>query len=111
MVNAENAKPPLSGVFFTKTGQMLSRPLKHAHQSLAIPMNAGDNRLFLKNGELVTPFVTVKFRHVKNVACAGFMLAIYEEYEAAEFDPTGMVPVPVRSLEKDFEELNSGVEL
>jgi hypothetical protein len=115
MDNAEQAKPTaeakltLAAIFFTKTGQILTRKLDHAVKSIVMPLNNGDNRLFIKNGELVTPFVKVNFRHVKNVPAAGFMLAIYEEVGVDEFDPTDMVPIAIRSLEVDFKELNKDV--
>lgn len=106
---AVEAKPTLTAIFFTKSGQILTRKLEHAEKSIVMPLNNGDNRLFIKNGELVTPFVKISFRHVKNVLAAGFMLAIYEEVGVAEFDPTDMVPVAIRSLEVDFKELNKDV--
>ena len=97
------AKPPasISGIFFTKSGQILTRKLDKAHASVLVPLNlTEDKRLFLKNGELVTPFVTFTFRHVKTVKAAGFPLALYEEVAIAEFDPTGMAPVAVESGRK-----------
>ena len=74
---------------------------------LIMPLNlAGDPRLFLKNGELVAPFVKVEFRHRKNLDVSGVDVHIYGEVASADFDPAGMQPVTVRSLAKDFEELN-----
>jgi hypothetical protein len=109
---AAKPKTPISfsGIFFTKSGAILTRKLDLAHDSIIVPLNSSeDKRLFLKNGELVTPFVKVSFRHVRNVKAAGFMLAIYEEVGIAEFDPTDMAPVAIRVLEVDFKELNPGV--
>ena len=105
------AKPRLIGTFFTKTGQILTREQKRAAPSLVIPMNLNDPRLFIQNGQIVSPFVKVTFRHVRNVPAAGFMLAIYEESAVAEFDPTGLTPVTQRSLEQDFAEMNAGADV
>ena len=112
MANPEHdksKKQPLVGLFVCGNGQAILRQLDHAHKSLVIPMNLGDSRLFIKNGELVSPFVKISFRHVKNVTAAGKMLAIYEEQSVAEFDPTDMVEVKQRNLEVDFKELNKDV--
>jgi len=102
-------KPTLTGIFFTKSGQILTRNMDHSHKSIVMPLNNGDSRLFLNKGEVVTPFVKVHFRHVKNVPCAGFMLALYEETQVDAFDPTDLTPVSIRSLEEDFKELNKDV--
>ena len=111
MQKSESVKPPLTGIFFTKSGAIITRPMKHAVSSLVIPMNTQDPRLFLKDGEIVQPFVKITFKHIRNVSLASRMLAIYEESESAEFNPEGMTPVPFRSLDTDFTELNAGIDV
>jgi hypothetical protein len=103
----QNKKPPLQALFITKNGTLIARALLHAPRSVTLPVNlAGDSRLFLKNGEIVHPFVEITFRHVRNVPLAIHTLAIYEETGQSEFDVTELVPAPIFDLEAEFRKLN-----
>jgi hypothetical protein len=100
-------KPPLSALLITKTGVLISRPINTAPSTIIVPMNTpGDSRMFLRDGVAVQVSEKVSFKHLKNVPVAGLMIAIYEEYDRKEFDPTGLTPLPLRSLETDFTEMN-----
>lgn len=90
-----------------KSGQIIVRPTKAVAQKILMPLNlTGDSRLFVKNGEIVRPFLTVEFAHVQTLDVAGFTLGVYEETASSEFDPTGMEEITIRSLDQDFDALN-----
>lgn len=102
------AKPAIS-ICVCKNGQVILRqgeakPRKQLH----VPLNLnGDSRLFVKNGELVRPFVTFTFAFRRTIDVSGFDVSLYHEQGVAEFDPADMVPIALRSLDKDFDELNA----
>jgi hypothetical protein len=66
----------------------------------------GDPRVFLKNGELVTPTIKIEFSHRKTLDVSGIDVSLYNEVATHEFDPSDMEPVKVRSLDQEFAELN-----
>lgn len=75
---------------------------------MLMPLNiSGDPRYFVKNGEIVRPFVRVEFKHRKTMDVSGIDVAIYGEVGSEEFDPSDMQPIAIRSLDKEFEELNA----
>ena len=85
----QNKKPPLSALYcITKNGTLIARAIPSAPKTVTVPVNLqGDNRLFLKNGEIVHPFVNITFRHVRNVPVSTSMLAIYEETDQSRIRP------------------------
>ena len=93
-----------------KNGQLIVKPIEAGEQppeKIVHPLNlTGDTRLFAKNGEIVRPFMTVEFNYLQTVDVSGIGIAIYEEVSTSEFDPSDMQPIAVRSLDKEFEELN-----
>ena len=98
-------------VLVCKNGQCIAGNLPPdgaSPQKIIIPMRfEGDPRLFLKNGELVRPFVKLEADFIETKEVAGVELHIYAEVNAIEFDPSGMEPVAIRPLEKEYEELKA----
>ena len=94
-----------------KNGQCIAAnmpPDSESPAKIIVPMNfAADPRLFLKNGELVRPFIKMEAERIEIKEVAGVELHIYGEVNVIEFDPSGMEPIAVRPLEKDYEELNA----
>lgn len=90
-----------------RNGRFITRMLAKVPGAIVLPITVEtDPRLFLKKGEIVRPFITVTFRHVRNFSAAGFKIAVFEETAQAEFDPAGLQQTAMRSLEKDYDELN-----
>jgi hypothetical protein len=93
-----------------KSGQIIIRQIPHGHevpQQITLPLHlAQDTRLFLKNGALVTPFITIDFKHRKTLDVSGIDIHIFNEVATHEFDSTNLEPVGIRSLEDEFKELN-----
>jgi hypothetical protein len=94
-----------------KNGQIIIRqatPGTEPPQKLLQPMNLNaDPRLFVKNGEIVRPFVVFTFKFRRTIDVSGVDISLYSEVSVAEFDPSDMVPIAMRSLDKDFDELNA----
>lgn len=92
-----------------KNGQVILRQGEASpRKRLLVPLNlSGDTRFFVKNGEIVRPFVTFNFALRRTMDISGIDVSLYHEESMAEFDPTDMVPIGVRSLDKDFDELNA----
>jgi len=109
LMDAEQAPEsnPTLCLLVCKSGQIIARPTKAVAQKVVMPLNlSGDTRLFMKAGEIVRPFMKVEFTHVQTLDVSGFTLGVYEETGAAEFDPAGIEEIGIRSLDKDFDELN-----
>ena len=111
----DNAQPPAPKLrvklLISRNGQFIVQPFTPGQEQPAriiMPLNiAGDPRYFVKNGEIVRPFITIEFKHRKTMDVSGIDVAIYAEVASKEFDPSDMQPIAVRSLDKDFEELNA----
>jgi hypothetical protein len=89
----------------------LTRYQDTAPDTFLMPVNlTEDKRLFLRNGEVSTPFEVITFRLVEHYRAAGHQVAAYEEVSRAEFNPEGLTEVKIRGLEKDFADLNGGAE-
>jgi len=109
VVGPNSAPKQAINICVCKNGQVIMRqgeasPRKH----LFVPLNlSGDTRFFVKNGEIVRPFVTFHFGLRRTMEVSGIDISLYHEESMAEFDPTDMVPIGVRSLDKDFDQLNA----
>ena len=107
---APAAKPAIS-LCIAKNGQIIVRqetPGAAPRKKLHLPLNInGDTRFFIKNGEIVRPFVTFEFSLRRTMDISGIDVSLYSETGMKEFDPADMVPAGVRSLDKDFDELNA----
>jgi hypothetical protein len=112
--NTQTALPKLSiSQCVCKSGQLIVKPITaglELPKKIIHPLNlSGDSRLFAKNGEVVRPFVTVEFNYLQTIDVSGIAIAVYEEAATHEFDPSDMQPIAVRSLDKEFDELNATV--
>ena len=105
------ANPPKHAITICvcKNGQVIMRPGEATpRKKILVPMNIqGDSRFFVKNGEIVRPFVTFEFKLRKTLDVSGIDVSLYHEQSMDEFNPTDMVPIAIRSLDKDFDELNA----
>jgi hypothetical protein len=107
----EEVQPPsmICCLLVCKNGQFITRQLTEAPKTIILPLGIpGDIRLFLSAGEVVSPFVKVHFSQVAEANVSGFDMAIYEETSVDEFDPSGLEPLGIRSLDKVYDELNKG---
>jgi hypothetical protein len=109
--SAEAPKKPAMSVCIAKSGQVIVRGEtlgEEPRKTLYMPLNINqDPRMFVKNGEIVRPFVTFEFKFRRTVEVSGIDVSLYQEVGMKEFDPTDMVLIGMRSLEKDFNELNA----
>ncbi|MCE9565847.1 MAG: hypothetical protein K8U57_27800 [Planctomycetes bacterium] len=106
----QQPKKPAMSLCIAKSGQVIARSLPAGEKPrnvLHIPLNVNaDPRLFVKGGELVRPFVTYEFKLRRTMDVSGIDVSLYQEAGMKEFDPADMVPIAIRSLDKDFDELN-----
>src|ERR1700677_409496 len=77
-----------------KNGQFIIKPIAAGTEppkKIIHPLNlAGDDRFFVKNGEIVRPFLKVEFHYLQTLDVSGIDIAIYEETAIHEFDPSDM---------------------
>lgn len=107
-LNSAPAKRAIT-LLICKSGQIITQPAqKHdiPPSTIKMPLLTQDQRLFLKDNEIVRPYLVVTFKHRKTMDIAGIDFDIYGEIEVAPFDDTGLQLLAFRSLDKDFHELN-----
>jgi hypothetical protein len=85
---------------------------KPADRILVPFVDPNDQRMFVRNGELIKPYGITEFAFVRMESCPELDhdRACYRELVRADFNPSGCVPIKYFDIEKLADDLNRAQE-